>query len=76
MGRLKIIWGLPTATESEGKKPRIWNWRSQLIWQRLEIHTREAFPQRLGMTQNNLGIAYRNRIRGKNQNLELAIALI
>ncbi|MFM6059350.1 MAG: hypothetical protein ACKPBT_14555, partial [Microcystis aeruginosa] len=41
----------------------------------LEVLTREAFPEDWVNTQNNLGEAYRNRIRGERaDNLELAIA--
>ncbi|MFM9267743.1 CHAT domain-containing protein, partial [Tychonema sp. BBK16] len=41
----------------------------------LEVYTRDAFPFEWARSQNNLGLAYRNRIRGeKAQNLELAIA--
>ncbi|MFM6790456.1 MAG: hypothetical protein ACKPJP_28260, partial [Microcystis panniformis] len=41
----------------------------------LEVYTRDAFPDEWAMTQNNLGIAYSNRIRGeKADNIELAIA--
>jgi len=39
------------------------------------IFTREALPQDWAMTQNNLGIAYRNRIQGERaENLEQALA--
>ncbi|MFN5972030.1 MAG: CHAT domain-containing protein [Microcystis sp.] len=41
----------------------------------LEVLTREAFPEDWARTQNNLGAAYNNRIRGERvDNLELAIA--
>ena len=41
----------------------------------LSVYTRTAFPQDWAMTQNNLGIAYSDRIRGdKADNLEQAIA--
>ncbi|MFM6517701.1 MAG: tetratricopeptide repeat protein, partial [Microcystis panniformis] len=41
----------------------------------LTVFTFDAFPQDWAMTQNNLAIAYRNRIRGdKAENLETAIA--
>ncbi|NES21238.1 MAG: tetratricopeptide repeat protein, partial [Symploca sp. SIO3E6] len=41
----------------------------------LQIYTREAFPEDWAMTQNNLAVAYNNRIRGeKADNLEDAIA--
>ncbi|NCS01614.1 MAG: tetratricopeptide repeat protein, partial [Microcystis aeruginosa G13-11] len=41
----------------------------------LSIFTFDAFPQDWASTQNNLAIAYRNRIRGdKAENLEKAIA--
>jgi len=41
----------------------------------LEVYTREAFPEAWAMTQNNLGVAYGDRIRGERaDNLELAIA--
>jgi CHAT domain-containing protein len=41
----------------------------------LSVRTREAFPQDWAMTQNNLGLAYADRIFGeKAQNIELAIA--
>ncbi|MEO1211846.1 MAG: tetratricopeptide repeat protein, partial [Cyanobacteria bacterium J06638_20] len=40
----------------------------------LQVYTREAFPQQWAMTQNNLGTAYKNRIRGERaDNLERAI---
>ena len=43
--------------------------------QALQIYTRKAFPQDWAMTQNNLGNAYRDRIRGNRaDNLERAIA--
>ncbi|WP_052149912.1 CHAT domain-containing protein [Aphanizomenon flos-aquae] len=43
--------------------------------QALEVYTRTDFPEQWAMTQNNLGNAYRNRIRGdKAENLEYAIA--
>ncbi|MBE9072939.1 CHAT domain-containing protein, partial [Microcystis sp. LEGE 08355] len=38
------------------------------------VYTRDSFPSEWAMTQNNLGVAYSNRIRGeKAENLELAI---
>ncbi len=41
----------------------------------LTVFTRERFPQAWAMTQNNLGTAYSDRIRGeKAENLEAAIA--
>ena len=41
----------------------------------LQVYTRDAFPQQWAMTQNNLGSAYQNRIRGdRADNLERAIA--
>ncbi|MFQ6057847.1 MAG: tetratricopeptide repeat protein, partial [Anaerolineae bacterium] len=41
----------------------------------LEVYTRADFPADWAMTQNNLGAAYRNRIRGdRAENLEEAIA--
>jgi tetratricopeptide (TPR) repeat protein len=41
----------------------------------LEVHTREAFPQDWAEIQNNLGIAYRNRITAeKAENIETAIS--
>ncbi|GGA36329.1 hypothetical protein CYANOKiyG1_54160 [Okeania sp. KiyG1] len=41
----------------------------------LQVLTLEAFPQDWAMTQNNLGLAYGNRIRGeRSENLEIAIA--
>ncbi|WP_013321115.1 CHAT domain-containing protein [Gloeothece verrucosa] len=41
----------------------------------LEVYTRAAFPVDWAMTQNNLGNAYRNRIRGeKAENIEEAIS--
>ena len=41
----------------------------------LSVLTRDAFPENWAMTQNNLGEAYRKRIRGdKAENIELAIA--
>jgi tetratricopeptide (TPR) repeat protein len=41
----------------------------------LEVYTREAFPEKWAMTQNNLGGAYQTRIRGERaENLERAIA--
>ncbi|MDJ0619501.1 MAG: CHAT domain-containing protein [Calothrix sp. MO_192.B10] len=41
----------------------------------LEVYTFDAFPQQWATTQNNLAIAYRNRIRGERaDNLENAIA--
>jgi tetratricopeptide (TPR) repeat protein len=41
----------------------------------LQVRTREAFPENWAGTQNNLGAAYRNRIRGERaENLEKAIA--
>ncbi|WP_293099015.1 CHAT domain-containing tetratricopeptide repeat protein [Moorena sp. SIOASIH] len=41
----------------------------------LTVFTREAFPQHWAMTQNHLGIAYFDRIKGeKAQNIEQAIA--
>ncbi|MDY7050366.1 MAG: CHAT domain-containing protein, partial [Microcystis panniformis WG22] len=43
--------------------------------QSLEVYTREAFPNKWATTQNNLGLAYNNRIVGERaDNLELAIA--
>jgi CHAT domain-containing protein/predicted LPLAT superfamily acyltransferase len=40
----------------------------------LEVYTRDAFPEDWAGSQNNLGNAYRNRIRGERaDNLELAI---
>jgi CHAT domain-containing protein/predicted LPLAT superfamily acyltransferase len=41
----------------------------------LEVYTRDAFPYEWAVTQNNLGLAYGDRIRGKKaENLEKAIA--
>ncbi|MCA2584400.1 MAG: CHAT domain-containing protein [Microcystis sp. M34BS1] len=41
----------------------------------LEVYTRQAFPYEWARSQNNLGIAYSDRIRGERaDNLELAIA--
>jgi CHAT domain-containing protein len=41
----------------------------------LTVYTRSAFPEDWAMTQNNLGIAYRDRILGeKAENIEIAIA--
>jgi hypothetical protein len=41
----------------------------------LSVYTRDTFPEDWAQTQNNLGIAYRNRIRGdKAENIEMAIA--
>jgi len=41
----------------------------------LQVKTRDAFPQQWAMTQNNLGEAYRNRIKGeREENLEFTIA--
>ncbi|WP_207714285.1 CHAT domain-containing protein [Scytonema sp. UIC 10036] len=41
----------------------------------LIVYTRTALPQDWAMTQNNLGLAYRNRIFGdKAENIELAIS--
>ena len=41
----------------------------------LEVYTRDTFSENWARTQNNLGNAYGNRIRGKRaDNLELAIA--
>jgi CHAT domain-containing protein len=41
----------------------------------LTVYTRDAFPEKWAMTQNNLGIAYTYRIRGERaDNLEMAIA--
>jgi len=40
----------------------------------LKVYTREAFPEKWATTQNSLGVAYRNRIRGERaENLERAI---
>jgi CHAT domain-containing protein len=41
----------------------------------LQVYTRDGFPQDWAMTQNNLGIGYKNRIHGERaDNLERAIA--
>ncbi|MEH1810855.1 MAG: hypothetical protein V7L09_00065, partial [Nostoc sp.] len=41
----------------------------------LTVYTRSAFPENWAMTQNNLGIAYSNRILGERaENIESAIA--
>jgi len=41
----------------------------------LEVYTRDVFPERWAMTQNNLAVAYSDRIRGeRSENLENAIA--
>ncbi|MDF2388159.1 CHAT domain-containing protein [Nostoc ellipsosporum NOK] len=41
----------------------------------LTVYTRSAFPEQWGSMQNNLGLAYRNRILGERaENLEEAIA--
>nr|WP_308483179.1 CHAT domain-containing tetratricopeptide repeat protein [Microcystis aeruginosa] len=43
----------------------------------LEVYTREAFPKDWARSQNNLGNAYRDRIRGERaDNLELAITAL
>ncbi|MEH2173964.1 MAG: hypothetical protein V7K45_14010, partial [Nostoc sp.] len=40
----------------------------------LTVYTKSAFPEKWAMTQNNLGIAYRNRILGERaENIESAI---
>jgi CHAT domain-containing protein/predicted LPLAT superfamily acyltransferase len=40
----------------------------------LEVYTRKAFPEEWAILQNNLGLAYSDRIRGERvENLELAI---
>ena len=40
----------------------------------MTVHTREAFPQAWAVAQNNLGIAYQNRIQGSRaENVEAAI---
>ncbi|WP_442957329.1 tetratricopeptide repeat protein, partial [Phormidium sp. CCY1219] len=40
----------------------------------LEVYTRSAFPYEWATTQNNLAIAYNNRIRGEQaDNIEEAI---
>ena len=40
-----------------------------------QIYTRETFPENWAMTQNNLVLAYRDRMQGdRANNLELAIA--
>lgn len=50
--------------------------QEKLNKQLLQVYTREAFPQQWATTQNNLAIAYRDRIRGERaDNLEQAIAL-
>ncbi|MEH2300198.1 MAG: CHAT domain-containing tetratricopeptide repeat protein [Nostoc sp.] len=42
----------------------------------LTVYTRSAFPEYWAMTQNNLGVAYSNRILGEQaENIELAIAV-
>ena len=42
--------------------------------QALQVHTRDAFPEQWAGTQNNLALAYSNRIRGERaDNLERAI---
>jgi tetratricopeptide (TPR) repeat protein len=41
----------------------------------VEIYTREAFPEKWAETQNYLGLAYCNRIKGEQaENIEMAIA--
>ncbi|NEP44777.1 MAG: tetratricopeptide repeat protein, partial [Okeania sp. SIO2H7] len=41
----------------------------------LEVYTRQAFPEQWATTQNNLGNAYKNRIKGeRGDNIEEAIA--
>jgi len=41
----------------------------------LQVRTRQSLPQNWATTQNNLGIAYRNRIQGeRGENIEQAIA--
>ncbi|MFB8797735.1 MAG: tetratricopeptide repeat protein [Microcoleus sp.] len=41
----------------------------------LEVGSRDAFPEQWPTTQNNLAVAYSNRIRGKKaENIERAIA--
>ncbi|TAG44108.1 MAG: CHAT domain-containing protein [Oscillatoriales cyanobacterium] len=86
--RIKTVWRVRTSTESEGKKPRIWNWRSQLLrhpWKFTPathfslngqgVKIIWAFLFEWARSQNNLASAYRYRIRGKKaENLELAIA--
>ena len=73
--RRKIIWQLPTLTESGEKKQRISKLRSH--------HTLLHYPSAPAMPFPNIGQrrkiiwgeAYRNRIRGeKAENIELAIA--
>ena len=41
----------------------------------LEVYTKENFPLQWAKTQNNLGNAYRGKIKGdKAENIEMAIA--
>ena len=52
-----------------------WSGRSRTTGAALTVCTREAFPADWATTQNNLAIAYRDRIRGERaDNLERAIA--
>lgn len=43
--------------------------------QAFQVYTRDNFPKDWAMTQNGLGVAYSDRIRGeKAENIELSIA--
>ncbi|MCF2145915.1 CHAT domain-containing protein [Desmonostoc muscorum LEGE 12446] len=65
---------MPTGRESKETKQRISKRRSLHILAALTVRTREALPVDWAMTQNNLGLAYIDRIRGnKAENIERAI---
>jgi tetratricopeptide (TPR) repeat protein len=73
-GRYKANWPMRSSRTRLAIAPRIWKRPSIHYQQALEVYTRQAYPEDWAMTQNNLGNAYRNRIRGERaENLEQAI---
>jgi len=72
---LELIQGLLSCRNGE-ELLQLLNENSELAAYQLalQVKTRDAFPQQWAMTQNNLGEAYRNRIKGeREENLEFTI---
>ena len=67
-----FIWEFPLGERAENLEEAIACYKRAL-----KVRTKEAFPEKWAMTQNNLGTAYGNRISGNRaQNLEESISCL
>ncbi len=64
--RPKIIWGMPTGIASEGTGQNL-ELAIACYQAALQVRTQESFPENWATTQNNLGNAYYDRIRGERR---------